>query len=125
MLAGVVTKPLGVVTFEIYEDRLMNIIGKDEFRSKIIGLQSKQMSDSSKKGNGGKIVAATFQQQWFGNGKACFKREEPKIFWNCSGSHQFPSCDNQKSGEKEIGWLRIHEGAAEIVQRTCKEKGVW
>ena len=42
MLADVATKPLGVALFEIFEDRLMNLIGHDEFKSKIIALQKHQ-----------------------------------------------------------------------------------
>ena len=42
MLAEVVTKPLGVATFKIYDDRLMNIIGQDEFWSRIIALYIKE-----------------------------------------------------------------------------------
>ena len=56
MLADVATKPLGVALFEIFEDRLMNIIGKDEFKSKIIALQKNREKTGAER-----IVAATFE----------------------------------------------------------------
>ena len=91
MLADVATKPIGVALFEIFEDRLMNITGHDEFKSKIIALKKNQREIGSEQ-----ILAATFENLEAGSN---IKKTKHRV---CNDMDESLSCNGTKSDERSV-----------------------